>query len=109
VTATPQHLKALEFANHVRLKRAAIRRDITAGRVSPIELLEGEIPPELKAMTLGKFLRAMKSWGPTKVDRLLGYCALDDKRTLGSLSERQRRLIALELRRIHGNTNKKAA
>ena len=102
-------MQALERANHIRLKRAALRRDITAGRTSPIEFLEGEIPPEMQNMTLGYFLGAIKHWGPKKVSRFLGAFAFSEKRTIGSLTERQRRLIALELRRVAAKRNKMSA
>lgn len=109
MTTGLQHMEALAHGNRIRLKRAAVRRDIGAGRLSAIEVLESEIPLELEGWTLGKFLRAMKHWGPTRVERFLDSCSLPEKRTLGALTERQRRLLALELRRISGKRNKMPA
>lgn len=85
-----QRLAALERANRVRSARAALKRDLKAGRVALEQLLED--PPDwLLTARIGELLLAVPKLGSVKVRRRLALCAIAPSRTLGGLTVRQRR------------------
>jgi hypothetical protein len=70
VTREPQHLRALEHANRVRLARAELKRRIAAGDVRvPDVVLES--PWEARSMELSELLMSQKRWGRERCRRLL--------------------------------------
>ena len=91
---TPQHLKALESANRIRLNRARIKRDIGSGKVKVPDVLEH---PDLATATLGELLAAQDRWGPKRVARFLNALDLTVAKRIGSLTERQRDVIGKAL------------
>ena len=93
-TAT-QAREALVAANRVRMARAQIKRDITAGKVTVPEVLG---LPDLARMTLGELLAAQHGWGPRRVARFLNALDLTVAKRIGSLTDRQRDLIEKALR-----------
>jgi hypothetical protein len=93
-----RRLRALERANHVRLIRATLKRRLRSGDVALAEtILNGSRDTE--TMTLGELLLSQRGWGPTRSAKLLRLLSLSEKKTLGSLSERQRVMIAAALSR----------
>jgi hypothetical protein len=92
----PQHMEALAHANRVRLARAELKRRIAAGAVNPAEVVRA-CPWEVATMTVGELLRSQRRWGRTRARKFLLSLALNENRTLGRLTERQRRLLAVEL------------
>lgn len=67
---TPQHMKALALANEVRLGRAAIKREVRAGRTRIADLIVD--PPEIvRPVTVGELLGWAPRVGPRRVRRLL--------------------------------------
>jgi hypothetical protein len=94
--AMPQHMQALAHANKVRLARASIKRDIAIGTVDAAEIVR-ECPWEVHSMTVGELLRSQRRWGRTRARKFLFSIALNENRTLGRLTARQRDLLAEEL------------
>ena len=94
--APPQHLKALARANEVRLARAALKRSIGASEVSVAEVVT-EVPWEAETMSLSELLTAQPRWGRTRTRKLLGSLGLGENKRLGTLTERQRALLAERL------------
>ena len=92
----PQHMRALAEANRVRLARAALKRDIEAGRVDTAEVVR-ECPWEVETMTVGELLRSQRRWGRTRARKFLAGLALSENRELGRLTLRQRSVLAAEL------------
>jgi S13-like protein len=92
-----QRRRALEQANRVRSARARVKHDITSGMVSVAEVVERR-PDELATMTIGELLRSQPGWGPTRCSRLLRSLDISEGRTLGALTERQRRQLVTQLR-----------
>jgi hypothetical protein len=92
----PQHMRALEHANRVRLARAALKRSIAAGEVDPAGVVR-ECPWEVGTMTVGELLRSQRRWGRARARKFLFSIALNENRELGRLTERQRQLLAAEL------------
>ena len=50
-------------------------------------------------MTVGELLRSQRRWGRTRARKFLSSLALNENRRLGRLTDRQRNMLAAELRR----------
>lgn len=89
-----QRLDALKRANDVRVKRAHLKRVMTRERA----MLTVKRPPKYaETMTVHALLLSVPGLGPVKVNRLMLELAISHRKTLGGLSERQRRVLAQEL------------
>src|SRR4051812_13306907 len=93
-----QRMDALEKANVVRTKRAAIKRDLKAGRAS-IHLLLMDPPDILKTAKVFDILLSVPKYGRVKVNKVLQVCRISPSKTIGGLSERQRAELISMLRR----------
>jgi hypothetical protein len=93
-----QRLYALDRANEIRGLRAQLKRDLKAGRVDPIGLLDGEPRDELATMRVLDVLLAVPKTGRVKANTLLRRCSISPSKTLGGLSVRQRYELAERLR-----------
>lgn len=98
ITATdvPQHLRALEKANTVRLARARLKRGVAHGDIDAAAIV-GSCPSEVATMTVAELLGSQRRWGRTRTRKFLTPLRIAETRRLGALTERQRRLLALEL------------
>jgi hypothetical protein len=94
----PQHMQALEYANQVRLARAALKRSVKAGEVKAADVVR-LCPSEAESMSVSELLRAQRRWGRTRSRKFLLSLTLSENRELGRLTERQRLLLARELER----------
>jgi hypothetical protein len=93
VTDEPQHLRALEHANRVRLARAELKRRIASGNVCvPDVVLES--PWEAQSMELSELLMSQKRWGRERCRRLLLALGIPENKQVGTLTERQRVALA---------------
>lgn len=90
-------MQALARANHIRLGRAAIKREIRARKLDISKVVERP-PEELETMTVSALLRSQRRWGVTRTRKFLSRLALGEHRTLGQLTQRQRTLLAIALR-----------
>lgn len=88
----PQYMEALAKANHIRLARADLKRQIETGAVSLRDVLL-DPPPEIDNMPIGLLLMARHRWGVARSRRFLSRLAIGERRTIGHLTERQRRII----------------
>ena len=88
-----QCMQALARANQVRLARAALKRDISAGRREVTEVIL-ESPWEADSMSLSELLCSQRRWGRARSRKLLASAALSEGKRLGTLTERQRRILA---------------
>jgi hypothetical protein len=96
VTCGPQHLRALEHANRVRLARAELKRSIASGGVHvPDVVLES--PWEAQSMELSELLMSQKRWGRERCRRLLLAVGIPENKHVGTLTERQRLALAAML------------
>lgn len=93
---TPQHMQALERANRVRLARAELKRAIASGDVDASEVVR-ECPWETVSMTIAELLGSQRRWGRTRVRKFLLPLSLNENKRLGTLTSRQRLLLATEL------------
>ena len=93
-TATaPQHMQALARANRVRPARAELKRSIARGEVDVAGVIE-ESPWETESMTLAELLTSQRRWGRTRARKFLQGLALNENKRLGTLTPRQRSLLA---------------
>jgi hypothetical protein len=93
---TSQCMQALARANEVRLARASLKRDISAGRRSIMEVILSS-PWEAESMSLGELLCSQRRWGRARSRKLLASATLSEGKRIGTLTERQRRLLVGEL------------
>jgi len=92
----PQYMQALERANSVRLARAELKRAIARGEIDASEVVQ-ECPWETESMTIAELLSSQSRWGRTRVRKFLLPLALSENKRLGTLTSRQRLLLATEL------------
>jgi len=94
-TAGPQHMRALERANKVRLARAELKRGVAIGAIDVAQVIR-ECPWEAESMAVGDLLMSQRRWGQTRCRKFLAQITMSEKKTVGSMTERQRQtLIAL--------------
>ncbi|GAC1323767.1 MAG: hypothetical protein NVSMB25_20500 [Thermoleophilaceae bacterium] len=97
--AGPQHLRALEHANRVRLARAELKRRVAMQQTSALDVVL-ECPPEAESMPISHLLMSQRRWGRARCRRLLLSLGLPENKQIGTLTDRQRRALAdlLEVR-----------
>ena len=93
---TSQCMQALARANEVRLARAALKRDVSAGRRDVTEVVL-DSPWEADSMSLSELLCSQRRWGRARSRKLLSSIALSEGKRVGTLTERQRRLLVAAL------------
>ena len=91
-----QCMQALARANQVRLARAALKRDIGAGRRDVTDVILTS-PEEAETMSLSELLCSQRRWGRARSRKLLAAATLSEGKRLGTLTERQRRILVAEL------------
>jgi len=93
-----QRMDALQRANQIRTRRAQLKRDLKAGRVS-IQKLLLEPPDFLETAKVFDMLLAVPKYGRVKANKVLQQCRISPSKTIGGLSERQRTELVGMLRR----------
>lgn len=93
IAPAPQHMRALQRANEVRLARAALKRRVADGDVTVVDVLLSQ-PWEAASMTIVELLVSQHRWGTTRARKLLAGLGMPETKTVGSLTERQRRMLA---------------
>lgn len=84
-----QRLAALDRANEIRVVRAQLKRDLKAGRVNVLDVLEN--PPEsVHTMKVMDLLLATPKFGRVKAAGLLQHAMMPSSKSLGGMSCRQR-------------------
>jgi len=91
-----QPLRALQHANRVRSARARMKRAIAAGELSVAEVIV-ECPPYVETMAIADLLMCQRHWGETRCRRLLAEVGVSERRPVGSLTQRQRLVLAAML------------
>lgn len=93
----PQHLSALDRANQVRLGRAELKREVASGERSAADVILE--PPEVVAsMTVADLLMSQHRWGRRRTRSALAAVMVPELKSLGSLTDRQREVLAAFLR-----------
>lgn len=97
--AGPQYMRALERANKVRLARAELKRRISTGEIDVTDVLI-ECPWEADSMAVADLLLSQRRWGQTRCRKFLAQLPMSEKKTLGSLTDRQRQTLVAMLRGV---------
>jgi hypothetical protein len=92
-TDQQQHLRALEYANRVRLARARMKRRIGAGELSAAEVVL-TCPCEADTMSISSLVMSQKRWGRARCRRLLTSLGVPENKRIGTLTDRQRLALA---------------
>src|ERR687893_1753548 len=88
-----QHLRALEYANRVRLARARMKRSIGSGELAAAEVILS-CPWQAHSMSISDLLMSQKRWGRTRCRRLLMSLSVPENKQVGTLTDRQRIALA---------------
>jgi hypothetical protein len=94
--AGPQYMRALERANKVRLARAELKRRVALGEVGAAEVIL-DCPWEAHSMAVADLLMSQRRWGQTRCRKFLAQISMSEKKTVGSMTDRQRRTLAAML------------
>ena len=94
--AGPQHMRALARANQIRLARAELKRAVAAGKIDVAEVVV-HCPWEANGMAVADLLISQRGWGETRCHKLLAQLPVSEKKTVGSMTDRQRRVLAAML------------
>lgn len=89
----PQYMQALARANEVRLARAGLKRRVASGEITVAEVLLGSFW-EAENMTVSDLLMSQRRWGHTRCRKLLMQVPVSENKTVGTMTERQRRALA---------------
>jgi hypothetical protein len=98
-------MRALAQANRVRLARAELKRQVAEGETTVAEIVL-ECPWESESMAIADLLLSQHRWGRTRCRRFLASIPMSETKTVGSMTERQRRALSARLR---GDTAEAAA
>ena len=93
VPAPPQHMRALERANKVRLARAELKRRVAFGKIDVAEVIL-YCPSEVERMAVADLLVSQRRWGQTRCRKLLAQVPMSETKTIGSMTDRQRHALA---------------
>jgi hypothetical protein len=93
IAAAPQHMQALELANRVRLARATLKRRVGSDDLTAVEVIVA-CPWEAESMPIMDLLMSQRRWGRTRCRKFLTSIRMAETKTVGSLTERQRRTLA---------------
>jgi hypothetical protein len=98
-TSESQCMRALARANEVRLARAALKRQVASGEREVTDVV-ADLPWEAHSMALAELLCSQRRWGRARSRKLLNSVGLSEGKRLGSLTERQQRILvrALEVK-----------
>ncbi|HYM55665.1 MAG TPA: hypothetical protein VES97_09895 [Solirubrobacteraceae bacterium] len=94
--AGPQYMRALERANQVRLARAELKRRVAVGEIDVAEVIL-DCPWEAHSMAVADLLMSQRRWGQTRCRKFLAQIPMSEKKTIGSMTDRQRRTLAAML------------
>jgi hypothetical protein len=90
-------MRALERANKVRLARAELKRKVSMDEADAAEVILS-CPWEAHSMAVADLLMSQRRWGQTRCRKFLAQIPMSEKKTIGSMTERQRRTLAGMLR-----------
>jgi hypothetical protein len=93
---TQQQLLALRQANRVRVARAELKRKVAGNETSVADVVT-QCPWEAASMEIGDLIRSQRRWGAARCRRLLVSVGLPENKHVGTLTDRQRRLLAAVL------------
>jgi hypothetical protein len=94
--AGPQYMRALERANQVRLARAELKRRVAMAEIDVAGVIL-DCHWEAHSMAVADLLMSQRRWGQTRCRKFLSQVPMSEKKTIGSMTDRQRRTLAAML------------
>jgi hypothetical protein len=98
--ASQQYMRALERANKVRLARAELKRKVATGELGVAEVIL-DCPWESHSMAVADLLISQHRWGESRCRKFLAQLPMSETKTVGSMTDRQRRTLAAMLDAAH--------
>jgi hypothetical protein len=93
-----QRREALERANEIRTRRAALKKQLKTRQTTLVDVLV--VPPAwLLSMKIGDLLLAVPKVGVVKRNKILRDIGIAPSKTVGGMSNRQRAELLARLRR----------
>jgi len=89
----PQHLRALERANAVRIARAELKRRVAFGDLDAADVVLS-CPWQAHSMPVGELLVSQRRWGSSRARKLLALLPISETKSMGSMTDRQRHALA---------------
>jgi hypothetical protein len=89
-------MRALQRANAVRLARAQLKRGVALGEIDVAEVIL-YCPWEVDSMAVAELLMSQRRWGQTRCRKFLAQLPMSEQKTVGSMTDRQRRVLAAML------------
>lgn len=106
MTIQPQNMKALEKANRVRLERAELKRSIGRGDTDIADVIRHPTESVYNCPII-ELLTSQRRWGRTRARKFLAPHLISETKPIGTMTNRQRILLAEELQRkglgLNGN------
>jgi hypothetical protein len=96
MTHGPQRLRALERANEIRLARADLKRRIAVGEVSVAEIIRSS-PEAAASWPMSELLMSQRRWGNERCRKFLKRNDIYELKPVGTLTDRQRSVLAAQL------------
>jgi hypothetical protein len=84
---------ALKKAAEARAKRAAVRAEIKAGKVSFADVLKRADDPIVARMKVSALLESLPGFGKAKAARVMGELEISESRRVQGLGARQREAL----------------
>jgi hypothetical protein len=89
-------MRALAQANRVRLARAELKRKVAHGELAAVDVVLG-CPWQAESMEIGDLLVSQRRWGRQRCRTFLAPLSMAETKTIGSLTDRQRRELVTRL------------
>ena len=96
--ASAQPAQALQLANRVRRARSVLKARVAKGQLAAAEVILTP-PSEAASMPVAQLLASQRGWGEARSRAFLAQVAVPEDKSIGSLTERQRRAVASQLTR----------
>ena len=96
---SPEERKAaLEKAKAARIKRAEVREDLKAGKLTLKEVLDMKDDPVVGRMRVSTLIETMPGCGKAKAEKVMAELHIAESRRLRGLGERQEAALLERLR-----------
>ena len=96
--SSQQPVQALQLANRVRRARSMLKARVANGHLAAAEIILTP-PSEAASMPVAQLLASQRGWGEARSRAFLAQVAVREDKSIGSLTERQRRAVASQLTR----------
>jgi hypothetical protein len=94
--SSQQPVQALQLANRVRRARSMLKTRVANGQLAAAEIILTP-PSEAASMPVAQLLASQRGWGEARSRAFLAQAAVGEDKSIGSLTERQRRVVASQL------------